>query len=247
MNSFSVAIIDDEADARFLLRQSLESQFQRQLAFIAEADSVSSGKALLSTQRIDLVFLDIKMKDGTGFQLLEALPDIQFTVVFVTAYSNFALRAFDFFTFAYLVKPFKTTELASVVERFQRERLPSQATSIRLLTESMARNTITKMVIAEMEGFLIINIQDILYLKSDSNYTEFLMKDGSRHIGSKSLKEYDQALKSEGFYRVHRSYLINLNAVKSYSRHDATIELRNGDMIPLGRRRMAGFKQLFLG
>lgn len=247
MSPFSVAIIDDEADARFLLRQALEEVGSSQLSFIAEADSVRSGKALLTSQKIDLVFLDIKMKDGTGFQLLEALPDIHFTVVFVTAYSNFALRAFAFFTFAYLVKPFKKIDLIGVLDRFRKERMPSPTTSIRLLTESMDRNTITKMVITEAEGFTILNIQDILYLKSDGNYSEFLMQDGSRHIGSKTLKEYDQALSKEGFFRTHRSYLINLHAVQGYDRQDATIELSNGHLIPLGRRRLSEFKRLFLG
>ncbi|MEL6276140.1 MAG: response regulator, partial [Bacteroidota bacterium] len=148
-----IAIIDDEADARFLLRTALEQSFAEEIAFIAEADSVYKGKELLRTQSVDLVFLDIQLTDGTGFNLLESLSQIDFTIVFVTAHSDFALRAFDFFTFAYLVKPFKQAQLERVFQQFLSSQQPNGTSAIRVLSESIANRRISKVVIAEQEGF----------------------------------------------------------------------------------------------
>ncbi|MEM9835123.1 MAG: LytTR family DNA-binding domain-containing protein, partial [Bacteroidota bacterium] len=180
--------------------------------------------------------------------LLESLTEIDFTIIFVTAYSDFALRAFDFFTFAYLVKPFKRNELIRVVSQFLATRNPSSSSTVKVLSESMASRSIRKVVISEMDGFHIIPTEEIIYLKSDGNYTEFVLADQEKRVGSKTLKEYDQVLQTEGFFRTHRSYLVNLSHVKSYTNQDGgTVIVSNGDHVPIGRRRMSAFRDYFLG
>ncbi|MEO0733574.1 MAG: LytTR family DNA-binding domain-containing protein [Bacteroidota bacterium] len=247
-SAITIAIVDDEADARFLLRQELEKQFSHQIALIAEAESVQSAKRLLKTQSIDLLFLDIQLADGTGFNLLESLPEVGFSVVFVTAYSDFALRAFDFFAFAYLVKPFKQKDLIRVVNQFLDKRQPSHSSSIKLLSESIANCQITQVVVADLEGFRIVPVADIIYLKSDGNYTLFQLQDEQKIICSKTLKEYDLGLETAGFFRTHRSYLVNLTHVRSFTRQDGgTVEMSNGHTVPIGRRRLGAFREKFLG
>ena len=110
-------IIDDEPDARFLLKRALAEHYPDQMEIVAEGDSVKQGKQLLDTHQPDLVFLDIQMNDGTSFDLLEQIPNGEFDVVFVTAYDQFALKAFDFYALGYLVKPFKKSSLCKTVDK----------------------------------------------------------------------------------------------------------------------------------
>ncbi len=244
---FSIAIIDDEDNARFLLRKEMESYYGESVDRIYEADSVHTGLKLLQETTIDILFLDIELGDGNGFQILESLKSIDFALIFVTAYNDFALKAFDFFAFGYLVKPFKKRELIKVVDNYLAERVKTDKSSVKILSESMMDKKIKKIILPDMDGFHVIHLSDVLYLKSDNNYSEFVLMNGDKYLSTRTLKNYERILSEQGFYRSHKQYLINLEHVAGYSKNDGGyIVMRNKEIIPIGRRKVAEFRRKFM-
>ncbi|MBT8232393.1 MAG: response regulator transcription factor [Saprospiraceae bacterium] len=243
-----VAIIDDEEDARYLLRTAIEKEFNEFVHFIVEVDGVESATQLLNREEIDVIFLDIKMNDGTGFDLLERFPNLKSKIVFVTAYNNFALRAFEFFAFAYIVKPFKKSMLTEVMYRIINSKRNAAHNEIVAMAESYQNGKLHKIVVPELEGFRIISLDDVLYLQSDNNYSEFHLLDASNLVSSKTLKDYERLLEPEGFYRVHKSFLINLSHVEAYIKVDGgRVIMKDKTEVPIGRRKLAEFRKRFLG
>ena len=243
-----IAIIDDETHARTLLRNTLEKNFKEEISQFLEANSVQSGIALLQSNTVDLLFLDIQLEKETGFDLLKQIKDVDFTLIFVTAFDDFALRAFDFFAFGYLVKPFPESDLVRVINRYLTN---NQSRSNRGFTEDLIEayqtKKIQKIAINEMEGFRLLPLPSIMYLKSDNNYTEFFMDNGTHYCCSKTLKIYEKLLVKEDFFRIHRSYLINLNFVDGYSNKDGgSVIMQNQKQLPISRRKLAAFRQIFL-
>lgn len=244
---FRIAIIDDEADARFIVSKSLKTHFLDEVDLIAEASSLATGLRLLSEQTFDLVFLDIQLGDGTGFDLLEKLPDYNFSIVFVTAYDKFALKAFEFFALSFLVKPFKTRDLLAVVRRYLKLQAPNEREALEMVKASFSYYGLEKLVIPNLSGFEVVDLSDIIYLQSDNNYSEIILSNDRRIVSSQTLKAYDKLLSSQGFFRCHQSYLINLNSVVTFSKSDGGIvRMKNGEEVPVGRRRQADFRRLFL-
>lgn len=242
-----IAIIDDEEDARFLLRDALEKEYSQQIEHIVEVANVKDGVTVLKREPIDILFLDIQLQDGTGFDLLEKVGAVNCKIVFVTAYDDFALRAFEFYAFAYLVKPFKQSALMDVMSRIieEKENLPQE--NLSMVSSAYKKKQLDKIIIPELDGFQVVQTNDILFLKSDNNYSEFFLSEGQQILSSRTLKEYERLLTPSGFFRIHRSYLINISKVKGYSSVDGNfVKMGNTIEIPIGRRKLAQFRKLFL-
>ena len=197
-------IIDDEPDARFLLRHALVDHYSDQIDILAEADSVKKGIEILNKHNPDLVFLDIQMNDGTSFDLLERIPNPKFEVIFVTAFNQFALKAFEFYALGYLVKPFKKSSLFNTVDKILAKQNSSPNPGIKMLAGSNPNQEISKIVIPNVEGFHVIDLEQILFIKSDNNYSEFYLKNGDKKMSSRTLKEYERLLSSQNFFRIHQ-------------------------------------------
>ena len=243
-----IAIIDDEDDARYLLRDALEKKYSTYIDVIVEVDSVANGIKLLNRQKIDLLFLDIQLQDGTGFDLLEQVAETPSKIVFVTAYDDFALKAFEFYAFAYLVKPFKQSRLDEVMDRILNDIEHHSDANLEMISSAYKSNHLEKIVIPELDGFQVVQTQNVLYLRSDNNYSEFYLEDGSKIISSRTLKEYEKLLEHNGFFRIHRSYLINISKVKGYTSNDGGyVKVGEAIEIPIGRRKLAQFRKIFLG
>jgi two-component system LytT family response regulator len=243
----SIGIIDDEENARFLLRNEIEKTYALLIDHIHEADGVGTGLTLLQKTKIDILFLDIELGDGNAFQILEAIDDIDFSIIFVTAYNEFALKAFEFFAFGYIVKPFKKSELKTVVDRYLEEKIKTTKSSVRILSESIFDKKIRKIILPDMDGFQVIHLSDVLYIKSDNNYSDFVLHNKQRYLSSRTLKDYERILSDQGFFRSHRQYLINLDHVSGYSKNDGGyVKMSNGEIIPIGRRKVAEFRRIFL-
>lgn len=235
-----VILIDDEPDARFLLRHALEQHFAHQVQIVAEADGCQTGLHVLNNTTCDLVFMDIKMGDGTGFDILAALDKPSFAVVFVTAFDSFAIKAFEFAAVGYLVKPFKVTDLQKTIDRILAQNMAGKTEKqpLKILIDSYNEQKIRKIVVPNTEGFTILLLDDILYLKSDRNYTEFIMMDKTKVVSSRSLIQFDQLLQSQGFFRVHHSYLINLGHLKAFVRSDGgAVKMANNELLPVSRQK----------
>ena len=245
----TVAIIDDEASARIILKGFIEKFFP-QYKVIGEADSVETGVELLQNSEPELVFLDIQLNSGTGFNILEALGEYKFQVVFVTAYENFAIEAFRFAAMDYLLKPLRINDLRDALRRFE-ERTGSfiQKVQTRTYAENVNVDDLTKgkIVLPCVDGFEVANLQEIIRLESDRNYTRIYKSNGQECVVSRTLKEFEELLSPYGFFRVHNSHVIHLKYVKKYLRgQGGEVVMSDDSVVPVSRARKDEFMSLFL-
>jgi len=241
-------IIDDEENARQLLAQLLhDANFGIEL--VGEAEDVKSGCELVKRTRPDLIFLDISLKSGTGFDLLDCLRGFKTEVIFVTAYSQYAVQAFNFAALGYLLKPLRISDLHKALQRYVERRGQPNNDDRRLQTLMDNRSgKLNRMVVPDISGFRVLDPKQIVYLRGEINYTRFFLRDGSELLSSKTLKEYEKMLSGSGFCRVHQSYLINLSRVTSYQRGEGGVVcLDNGHHLDVSRRRKAEFVRCFMG
>lgn len=244
-------IIDDEEDARFMLRNKISTTFGNEIEISAEADGVQSGIKAIDKHRPDLVFLDIQMSDGTGFDLLSNISNKDFEVVFVTAYDQYALKAFQFSALGYLMKPLKTDDFVQtvqiIIQHFEKYRANSEK-RLKVLVENYGDDrTIKKVVIPSSKGFDVLAIEDIVKLEGDRNYTNFITKDKVKIASSKTMATYEGMLSEYGFFRIHQSTIVNLRYVKSYIKGDGgLVEMITGEQLQLSRNRKNDFLKRFL-
>lgn len=243
-------IIDDEPDGRDILQAILAEHFPS-VQVVDTAESVATAITAIEKQQPDLVFLDIRLPDGTGFDVLSRLSRINFEVIFVTAHDEYAIRAFQFAAYAYLLKPVRISELRTAIERYTRHHAQIHSTAdqrMKILVEHFGRTpkTIRKLILENLDGFEVVQLPEILYVHGSANYSTFHLQDGRKIMVSKTLKNYDGLLEDHGFYRIHKSYLLNLMHVVSYQRRDGgTVEVSNGDQLPVSRRKRQGFLERF--
>lgn len=241
----NAVIIDDEKDARFLLNNFINKKLSHKLKIIGEADDVVSGVELIESVKPDLVFLDIQMKTGTGFDLLNHFQQMDFNVIFITAYNQFAIEAFKFSAFDYILKPFKVSEIEKSIEKLEQNfnSKKNVERNIKVLIENYGNNgEIQKLIISNISGFEVIEISSILRLEGDRNYTHFILNDRVKITSSKSIGEYEDLLLGYGFYRIHQSTIVNLRHVKSYKKaDDGYVVLVDGTEHKMSRNRKQGF------
>ncbi len=215
-------IIDDDQLARKILYRIISQNFS-EIEIVGEAASVSEGLKLINETDPDLVFLDIEMPDGTGFDLVDQLAEVDFRLVFVTSYNEYAITAFKYSAFDYILKPVLPENVKSTIERILKTTGIRPKTDIADLkkqierTEELADVTIA---LPEMNGFAIIKVKNILRCEGERNYTRVFYKDGTSVLISRTLLEFDQLLVQHGFFRIHRSHLVNLSCISRYVKTD---------------------------
>ncbi len=245
-------IVDDENDARFLLRNIIEEHFADRLKIVDEAGNISDAVTAITTQQPDVVFLDIQFREGTGFDLLKKLENKNFEVIFVTAYNQYALRAFEFSALGYLMKPIKIRDMKKVVELLTERITLLKASSekrLKILADSFNDDRqIKKLVISHLEGFDVVPLNDIVWLEGDANYSHIHLHGEKRITASRSLGVYEELLLDFGFFRIHQSTIINLSHVRAFHREGGGyIELADGHQAKLSRHRKTDFMKRFLG
>lgn len=239
-----VVIIDDEINGRETVRQYL-SFYCDDVEVIGEANSVESGVELLSKQTPDIVFLDIQMQDGTGFNLLEKLPQRNFKVIFVTAYDQYALKAIKFSAADYILKPVDPDEFVDAVQRVQAELATQQEnqTSDNRLDELLTiskKNDFTKVGLPTSSGIQFVKVDDIVRCEADGSYTQVFMSTGERIMVSKNLKIYEDLFSGNSFLRVHKSHLINISYIDKYMNtggDGGSIAMADGSVVEVSRRK----------
>lgn len=233
-------IIDDENHIRDTLINLLETNCPDMVRVIGQASGVESGMEAIRSLQPDLVFLDIQMKDGTGFDLLQKLPAIGFKVIFITAYDQYALQAFRFSAVDYLLKPVNPEQLTEAVHRVRDLVHDQSAKQLNVLKENLKTtgHTSRKIILRTNESIHLLDVSNIIFCDSDSSYTTVHTVEGEKIIVSRTLKEYEEMLTECGFYRVHKSYLINLVHLKRFDRQDGGyIVMTNGIKIPVASRK----------
>lgn len=245
-------IIDDEERARQLLGGMVSRVLSERVEVIAEADDVNSGIEVIRKEKPDLVFLDIQMHEGTGFDLLKKLDKVNFEIIFVTAYDEYAIKAIQFSAFGYLMKPIKTAELLEVVSRLEHhiQQLKSGVDRrVKVLIENYGDDKkVQKLIINHMNGFDVSLVEDIIRLEGDGNYTNFIITNNRRVMTSRTLGEYEELLLPHGFYRIHQSTIVNLRHILKYHKGSGgQVEMTDGQLFNVSRYRKAGFLEHFLG
>ncbi len=232
-------IVDDELGARESLSKMIEKNC-KQLEVVAKADSMLAAYDAITKHHPDIVFLDIEMPNGNAFDLLEKFKEIDFNIIFTTAYDHYAIKAIKFSAVDYILKPIDPEELIEAVKRFQEKHgqkniLDKQFKT--LLSNVRPENKLKKVGIPDGEGLIFINLADIVRCDSDGNYTFFILTSGKKIIASRTLGEYEQMFTDDNFFRIHRSHLINLQHVKKYIKGEGGYVIMSDDsQVEVSRR-----------
>ncbi|MFN8284503.1 MAG: LytTR family DNA-binding domain-containing protein [Chitinophagales bacterium] len=232
-------IIDDIEQARITLKKDLET-YTPEVVVIGEANGVLEGAKLLKKIKPDVLFLDIQMQDGSGFDLLDILSDIHFNIIFITASDAYAIKAFQYAAINYLVKPVDPDKLIASIEQLKTRRF-NEFEKYKLLNDSLKSNSKnqTKLALNTQEKIHIVNIADIIRCESDGNYTEFYFTHHKKILVTKTMKDFEEILTQHGFYRVHQSHLINTKFIKEFIKTDDVLLMEDDTQIPVSSRRRA--------
>jgi len=231
-------IIDDEAKARSALRLSLQN-FCPNVEVVGEADGVNSGWQIIKEKEPHLVFLDIHINGGIGFEILDKFEQPTFKVIFITAYDEFALKAFRYNAMDYLLKPIDPDELIEAVKKISQHKISDiLSEQINNLLEVSQKKVFDKIALTTSEGTNFLKLKDIIKLVSDGSYTTFHTYSGEELTVSRGIKEFETLLPTDTFCRTHQSYMVNIDFVKKILKEDGGyVLLENEDKVPVARRR----------
>ncbi|MCD6069475.1 MAG: response regulator [Bacteroidetes bacterium] len=209
------------------------------VSIVATASSVQSGFDAIQQHRPELVFLDIRMQDGTGFDLLNRFPSLDFRVIFVTAYDEYAMKAFQFSAVDYILKPMSSERLIAAVQKAEQSLTAEALLKINTLLSNVNTSSkeTKKIVLKTAERIYVVPVKDIVRCESDGSYTHVFLQDSSKILVSRLLKEFEEMLGGYGFFRPQQSHLINLEYLHYYEKGDSLIAMRDKTSIPVASRK----------
>lgn len=233
-----VALIDDESPMRDNMKALLHKHMP-EAEVIGEAEGVVEGLELLATINPEVLFLDVEMKDGTGFDLISRYGNPNFQIVFVTGHDKYAIKAFKYSAIDYLLKPVDPAELKRAVEKVAETAASEQKQRINNFLENNKKEVEDRnIVLKDAESIYLVAIKEIVRCQSDNNYTIFYLEDGRKLMVSRTLKEYERLFDDQHFFRVHQSHLINLDFFSRYEKRDGGIVfMKEGSKIPVASRK----------
>lgn len=238
-------IVDDEPNARSLLRNII-SEHCSGIEIIDEAPDVKTAVKLLNKHKIDLVFLDIEMPNENGFALFDYFETPTFETIFCTAYSEYAIKAFEVSAADYLLKPISITKLQMAIEKAIKQHGQNQIIQkVATLRDNLSSRPLQKIALPLSDGLTFVKLEEILYFEADGSYTHVITKT-EKFLVCKKLKEFDDLLNNDSrFFRVHRSYFVSIQQIKKYNKKEgATLLFENQKIIPVAREKKAEFDEL---
>lgn len=242
--SLRVLIVDDEADARENLQLML-TEYCPEVQVVGQAGSAPEARQRINELQPNALFLDIKMPGEDGFALLASIAELDLPVVFTTAYDEYALKAFKQNALDYLEKPIDHEELQRASKKLQRainELGGTQPSAIAALMKDPASPLSTRVAVPGRDGLVLLKHEEIMYLEANDSYTTIHLKDGKRSVSSKHIRVFETNLDPKTFFRVHKTYIINLAHLKGFNRAEGNMAvLDNGTLIPVSRRRLPDF------
>jgi two-component system LytT family response regulator len=236
-------IVDDEFKSRESLKAIIE-KFCEGLSVAAVCQNGEEAIAAIDTVKPDIVFMDIQLQRETGFEILEKLDKVQFEIIFTTAYSEFAIKAFKFSAIDYLLKPIDINDLKVSIDKARRRIVGNISERIAELGQNLRANTFkhSRLAIPASDGLVFVNVDQILYCEATGNYTNIHMQDNRKYVVSRTLKEYEDLLEDQDFFRIHNSFLINLNSLKQYIRGEGgQVVLTNDKTLDVSKAKKKGF------
>lgn len=238
----SVIIIDDETGIRNNLKYQLRL-LQPDITIIDEAENVQKGIALLTKHEPDIVFLDIEMPDGTGFEVVKQCPNLKAKVIFITAHNHYAVQAFKVSALDYLLKPIDMEDLENALQKANNA---LEKENMQVKIHNFLENAETKqkkIVLKNADSIAVVAISDIIRLEASDNYTIFYIQNSPHMLISKTLKEYEELLEEYDFFRIHQSHLINLHFFQRYEKKEGGfVVMKDNSILPLASRK----KDVFL-
>lgn len=239
-------IVDDELSARDILSNLLKYNCPHVEIVDACSDIEEAVKSIRKHQP-DLVFLDIEMPNFAGYEIGQFFEKLEFEIIFVTAYDSYAVKAFELSAVDYLLKPIEIDRLKSAVKKFEEKRLANQAMNYQVLLETLESEMVKKFVVTVNAGQKVLNVDDVIAIKASESYSDILTIDGSTYTYSKNLKHFENLLeKNPNFVRTHKSWLVNTNFIKSYSKSQFIILLENGIEAKLSKYKKEEFEKMIL-
>jgi len=240
MSKTRTVLIDDEKSSLIILEKLIEKNLP-ELEIIGTAQSVEQAVKLINKLKPDLVFLDISMPDGDGFEVIERVNYKEFGLIFVTAYDQYAIKAFEYAAIHYILKPVDKQLLIEAVERYKQSSKQDLIEKITALSSNL-RNKPSKLILPTSSGLHIIDLDEIIRCESSNNYTTFFLTTGKKIVVSKSIQTYEKLLKDSHFCRIHNKHIVNLKFIKKYVRgRGGYVVLTNGEQIEVSEGRKKGF------
>lgn len=240
-------IVDDENHSRETLK-NLITEFCKDVAVVAAVSSVAEAVSEITRLNPDVVFLDIELQTGTGFDILDQIEVINFGVIFTTAFEQYAIKAVKFSSLDYLLKPIDLEELLKAVEKAKKTKdkaVYNKQLETLITNLKQQEPHLKKICLSTLDGFEFMNVDEVIYCKAEGSYTNFKLTTGKNILVSKHLKEYENLLADQPFMRVHNSFLINLKEVKKYIKSDGGyIIMNNGDTVSISRNKKDEFFNL---
>ena len=239
----SSIIVDDESKSRESLKILIED-FCEGVAVKALCQNVTEAIQAIDQFKPDVVFLDIQLQRETGFDLLNQLKDFTFEVIFTTAFSEYAIKAFKFSAIDYLLKPIDIEELKLALTKVEKRKGAIVTNHLQHLLQNLRAGTSNnyKLALPTSDGLVFVKVSDILYCQASSNYTEITLSDNKKYTVSRTLKEYEDMLTEQNFFRIHHSCLINLNEIKKYVRGEGGYVIMNNDKsLDVSKRKKESF------
>lgn len=236
-------IIDDEERSRESLK-NMVTNFCPTVQVCAMCQNIAESVVAISEHKPNFVFLDVQMKRETGFDLFAQIPSVNFDVIFTTAHAEFAIQAIRYSAVDYLLKPIDIQELKNAVDRVGNKQSVHIAERLQHLLSNLQQGSVRKyrLALPTLEGMTFITAEDVIYCHASGNYTEIFTKDGKKYVVSRALKEYEDMLSDQNFFRIHHSWLINLDAVKSYVKGDGGyVIMSDNASLDVSRRRKESF------
>ncbi len=243
MNKIKSILVDDESHGRVVMKELL-AKFCPEVEVIGEAESAQDGHALILEKKPELVFLDIQMPGGTGFEMLKKFNKIDFDVIFVTSYDHYAITAIKFSAVDYLLKPVEIADLKNSIRKVVANREKKESTSgwvINLLNNLEESTTEKKFAVHHKDKVKLLNLSDVVCLEAESNYTTVFTSDNAKYTPARTLKDFEDFLAPhKNFIRINKSVIVNLDHVTGYSKGEpCMIYLKNGKEYEISRRKKA--------
>lgn len=236
-------IIDDEPDAVKNLEKIIRD-YCPNVNLIATAYNVNDALIEIENKHPDLVMLDIELQDGTGFDILEKSRYRNFEVIFVTAFNQYAIRAFKHSATDYILKPVDITELKDAIARVSRNRSEKSVGNFSILLDNLKSESPRKLAIPTLQGYEYILVDNIVRIEAERSYCNIYLLDKRKIMVSRCMNDYQKILDERKFFRAHNSHLINLQHVKMYVKRDGGhIEMVDGSIVPLARRKKDFFME----
>lgn len=243
MNKIKAILVDDEESARDVL-QNLLLRFCPEVQLVAKCENLSQAVKFIEAEQPDLVFLDIEMPNYAGYEIVNFFQEINFEIIFITAYDQYAIRAFEIAAIDYLLKPIDIDRLKNAISRVLAHRnAEQQSYRMSLLSSTLQSNQLKNIVITDKGLQQIIPIDSIIAIEAQESYC-CINTSNQKYVASKNLKHFETILESlPQFIRVHKSWMINTKFILNYSKSDFTIKLKTGIVAKLSKYKKAEFEQ----